>query len=203
MNPSHDAGADTPPGGTVTVLLQAFQQGDREAVGQLWGRYFDRMVRLARQKLGLAPRRAADEEDVALSAFDSFCQGLESGRFDRLENRDDLWHLLIVLTVRKAINLIEREARQKRGGGAAAVTGPEALQVLVGREPPAAVAAAMNEECDRLLGVLGDDTLRKLVVLKLEGHTNDECAAQLNCARATVYRMLNLTRQIWQQEVQA
>jgi len=44
-------------------------------------RYFRRLVGLARKKLRAAPRRAADEEDVALSAFDSFCRGAEQGRF--------------------------------------------------------------------------------------------------------------------------
>ena len=49
-------------------------------------------------------RRAADEEDVALSAFDSFCRGAEQGRFPQLDGRDDLWHLLVVITVRKKPN---------------------------------------------------------------------------------------------------
>ena len=67
------------------------------------------------------PRRrpgcAADEEDVALSAFDSFCRGDGAGRFPRLDDRDDLWRLLLLLTARKAAHLIRDEFR----AGAAAV----------------------------------------------------------------------------------
>src|SRR5262249_36398416 len=63
------------------------------------------------------PRRAADEEDVALSALASFCRGAEQGRFPRLEDRDDLWALLVVIAARKAVDLRQREGRQKRGGG--------------------------------------------------------------------------------------
>ena len=48
-----------------------------------------------------APRRASDEEDVALSAFQSFYQGIARGRFPQLEDRDNLWRLLITITARK------------------------------------------------------------------------------------------------------
>jgi hypothetical protein len=49
---------------------------------------------LARAKLGGQPRRVADADDVVVSAFASFCRGAELGRFQRLEDRDDLWQVL-------------------------------------------------------------------------------------------------------------
>jgi hypothetical protein len=61
--------------GSVTHWLGQLQAGDPAAAQQMWQRYFPRLVELARQKLRVALRRAADEEDVALSAFDSFCRG--------------------------------------------------------------------------------------------------------------------------------
>src|SRR5262249_44003183 len=78
--------------------------------------YFRRLVGLARKKLRAAPRRAADEEDVALSAFDSFCRGAEQDRFPQLHDRLDLWQLLVLLTARKAVDLAQPERRQNRGG---------------------------------------------------------------------------------------
>src|SRR5262245_21852756 len=102
--------------GTVSQWLDQLKAGDRAGVQKLWERYFRQLVGLARGKLAGAPRRAADEEDVALSAFDSFCRAAERGRFPRLEDRDDLWRLLAVLTERKAIGLRRREGRAKRGG---------------------------------------------------------------------------------------
>src|SRR5438094_451722 len=83
--------------GSVTGWLGQMRQGEPDAVQRLWERYFVRLVGLARQRLRDAPRRAADEEDVALSAFDSFCRGAEAGRFPLLEDRDSLWRLLVVL----------------------------------------------------------------------------------------------------------
>ena len=106
------------PEGSVTRWLGQLQAGEPAAAQQLWERYFRRLVGLARKRLQGAPRRAADEEDVALSAFDSFCRGAERGRFPDLADRDGLWRLLVVMTARKATHLRRDEGRQKRGGGA-------------------------------------------------------------------------------------
>ncbi len=53
-----------------------------------------------------------------MSAFASFCNGVERGRFPRLANRDDLWRLLVTITARKSMHLARDERSQKRGGGA-------------------------------------------------------------------------------------
>src|SRR5262249_3160974 len=101
--------------GSVTAWIDQHCAGDHDATQQLWQRYFQRLVELARKKLRGAPRGMADEEDVALSALDSFFRGAEQGRFPQLHDRDDLWYLLLVITERKAIDLVNHEKAQKRG----------------------------------------------------------------------------------------
>src|SRR4051812_48283 len=91
--------------GSVTLYLRRLREGDRLALQKLWEGYFARLVGLARTRLRGVPRQAADEEDVALSAFDSFYRGVEEGRFPRLDDRNDLWQVLVLLTARKASNL--------------------------------------------------------------------------------------------------
>src|SRR5262245_52572189 len=81
--------------GSVTRWLGRLQQADPAAAQRLWERYFPQLVRLAHQKLRGAPQAVADEEDVALSAFDSFCRNAERGRFPELLDRDGLWRLLV------------------------------------------------------------------------------------------------------------
>ncbi len=103
--------------GSVSRWLNELKAGDEVAAQKLWEGYFHRLVALARMKLRGAQRRAEDEEDAALSAFDSFCRGVEQGRFPQLSNRDELWRLLVIITARKAYDLAEREGRLKRGGG--------------------------------------------------------------------------------------
>src|SRR5712692_3346982 len=99
---------------SVTLWISQLKAGDHTAAQKLWDRYFHRLVGLARKKLQAAPRAAANEEDVALSAFASFCRATQNGRFRRLGDRDELWPLLVVITARKAFRVVEHE--KARGG---------------------------------------------------------------------------------------
>jgi hypothetical protein len=105
--------------GSVTRWLGGLKAGDEAAAQQLWERYFARMVGLARDKLRAGRRSdmASDEEDAALSAFDSFCAGAARGQFPALGDRDDLWRLLALITARKVFAQARRGHRLKRGGG--------------------------------------------------------------------------------------
>src|SRR5579875_3725647 len=102
---------------SIIRCLGMLRSGDRAAADRLWGAYMGRLIGLARARLGGTARRAADEEDVALSAFDSFYRRAEAGQFPRLSDRDDLWQVLVLITERKAIDLMRREGRQSRGEG--------------------------------------------------------------------------------------
>jgi DNA-directed RNA polymerase specialized sigma24 family protein len=187
--------------GSVTHWLGPLQAGDPAAAQQLWERYFRRLVGLARARLRGAPRRAADEEDVALSAFDSFCRHAEQGRFPQLADRDGLWRLLVTITARKAAHQVRDECRQKRGGGAAPAGDAEAvLAEALSREPDPEFAAGVAEECQRLLDRLGDRDLRAVALLRMEGYSVEEVAEKLGCAPRSIKRKLALIRTVWEKE---
>src|SRR6516164_7723319 len=160
--------------GSVTVWIGQLRAGDRDAAQPLWQGFYKPMVALARKKLRGAPRGMADEEDVALSAFDSFCRGIEKGRFPQLNDRDDLWHLLLVITERKAIDLVNHEKAQKRGEGLvrhecslardSSVTAP--FDHIASPEPTPEMVAQFIDECRRLLDALEDETLRAVALAK-------------------------------------
>ena len=101
----------------ITRWLERVEQGDSEAEQVLWDHYFMKLVWIARQNLLGAVRRTVDEEDVALSAMNSFYRGGREGRFDQLKDRDELWKLLLTITIRKAGLARRTFGRQKRGGG--------------------------------------------------------------------------------------
>jgi hypothetical protein len=159
---------------SVTLWLRQLEAGDPAAAHPLWERYFPQLVHLARGKLRGARLRAADEEDVALSAFDSFCRGVAQGRFPQLNNRNNLWGLLFTLTERKAIDLAQYEGRQKRGGGrlggeSALPHSPEEGRGLEQIAGPLRIAFARHP-----LGFLGRDvpvTQPGAEVSPVEGHS--------------------------------
>jgi DNA-directed RNA polymerase specialized sigma24 family protein len=194
--------------GSITGWIAGMKAGDLAAAQPLWERYFARMVIQARGRLRTSGWRgrdaASDEEDAALSAFDSLCVGLVRGQFPQLADRDDLWRLLVVITTRKVRAQTRRQLRQKRGGGkvqpACDVDEPDTdddlLVRAVGSEPTPEFAAMVAEQYRVLLDRLGDDVLRKVAVLRMEGYTTDAVADQLGCSRRTVARQLALIRRI-------
>jgi DNA-directed RNA polymerase specialized sigma24 family protein len=192
----------------VTACIDQLRAGDRAAAQLLWQCYFHRLVGLARKKLRRAPRGMADEEDVALSAFDSFCRGAEQGRFPQLFDRDDLWHLLLVIVERKAIDLVNHEKAQKRGkglvrhegslAGDSPITAP--FDKIAATEPTPEQAVQVAERLRALLAVLENDRQRAVAVAKMEGYTNEETSKRINCAVPTVERDLRRIRKIWGKE---
>jgi hypothetical protein len=136
--------------GSITRWIGQLHAGDQTAAQPLWEHYFQQLVELAHRKLHGARHRVADEEDVALSAFDSFCRGLKRGRFPDLRDRDNLWKLLVVLTARKACHLLRDQQRLKRGGDVATGADGE-LEMVASQEPTPEFAAEVADNCQRLL----------------------------------------------------
>jgi DNA-directed RNA polymerase specialized sigma24 family protein len=190
--------------GEVTALIERLKSGDREAVQPLWERYFRRLVGLAQAKLKGARHPDRDGEDVALSAFDSFCRAAERGRFPRLDDSSDLWQLLALITCRKAADLIDycKRAKRRLEVGESNLGPPpgeagRAIEQVAAQEPTPGEAAELAEGCGRLLGLLEDGRLRQIADWKLEGYTNAEIARKLGRSEVTVERSLQLIRATW------
>jgi RNA polymerase sigma factor (sigma-70 family) len=194
--------------GSITHWLVALKAGEQQAAQPIWERYHAQLLALARGRLRTLRRREADEEDVVQNAFHSFFKGVARGCFPRLDDRDNLWRLLVVITARKALDQIKRErSRTPRTGTILdesridPARGEETvLQQIVGTEPTPEFAAQVVEQYQILLDQLGDEGLRQVALLKMEGHTSDEIAAQLACSRRTVARKLDTIRIIWEKE---
>lgn len=102
---------------SVSELLRQLKLNQSTAAHQLWNRFIDQLIRAASRHLRNLPRRAVDEEDVAVTAFEAFLRGNREFRFNQLETREDLWQVLAMLTERKATEVLRREQADKRGGG--------------------------------------------------------------------------------------
>lgn len=194
----------------ITTWIEGIRAGNAAEIRRLWDQYFDRLVRLAGSRLPSHCRRAFDEEDVAISAFRSFCDRAGRGQFPRLGDRDDLWRLLATITVRKALETVRHQTRRKRGGGnvlgeSALLArggdgdGPGVAEVL-SREPTPEEVARFADDYRRFLDRLSEPTLRNVALLRLEGRTTQEIAQALDVSTKTVDRKLRLIRAIWSED---
>jgi DNA-directed RNA polymerase specialized sigma24 family protein len=196
---------------SVTGWLDKLRSGDEInlAAREIWRRYFRLVVQLARVRLRASPRGMADEEDVAVTVMDSFYRGVIAGRFPRLAGRDDVWRLLATITARKASNQRRRAlpARGRPGlgpdltsdapGAPLGVSETAGLDLLIGHEPGPESVAQQNDLHRRLLDALRDDSLRQVVLLKMEGYQNAQIAIRLGCGLRTVERKLDVIRKLW------
>lgn len=193
---SDDAASYVQDGGSVTACIAALRQGDQQAIEPIWNSYFPRLVNYARTVLGRFRSRFADEEDAALSALATFWQRFAAGQFPNLRDREGLWKLLSLITVRKVRRYQEAERTAKRGGGAN-VTNYSGDWDELGEVS----TDSLDREAEELLEILVDDELRSIALLKLMECTNPEIAEQLGISLRSVERKLRLIRTIWLESI--
>ena len=184
---------------SVTNWIVALRDGDHIAAQNLWTFLRRRLVSHAERRVDRAG--SYDEEDVALSAFGVLCAGIQEGRYDEIDNRDDLWRLLAVITTNKARKRALHENRVKRGGKFSRIADEEAFfETVTSVDPPPDLVISMQEECERMLNLLGQDELKMVVLLKVEGYTNEEIGKAIGCTRRSVQRRLALVKNIWTED---
>lgn len=198
---------------SVSKWIADLKEGESDATQRLWERYAMQLVDLARRRLKDSPKRIADEEDLALSVFHSLCRGAAAGRFQNVRNRDDLWWLLLAITKQKVVDHIRRETAQKRGSGrihsesglndSSDDSHGFALDRLVGEDPTPEFVVMLDEQHQRLLGLLRDDHLRRIAVSRIEGFTVPEIAADFRVTTRTIERKLQLIRNAWSKELES
>ena len=189
--------------GSITRLVLGVRDGSNSAATQLWDHFASKLYRLAetrlRNKSGMC-----GSEDIALDAFYSFLKGQQNGRFSELTTRDQAWRMLAVIVIRKAINALRYEHRQRRNR---ASTVPRATVDLAAQAHSTEEtlspyfhegAHSLNEIMEELLAKLDDIQLRQIAIDKLFGYTNQEIARKQGCSLATVERRLRLIRARWE-----
>jgi len=189
-----------PPGQPVAFFIYELQNGNQDNAQRIWDHFYRRLLPLVRKYLHQRVRRVIEEEDVAIRAMDQCFQQLQAEYVPSIKDRDNLWALLAIITERRALNANRDLMNQKPGGGNAgglsvftklddSVAG--ALEQSV-----AEMGALMAEDFDCLMKVLELDH-QAVASLKLQGYSNREIAAKMQCAVVTVERKLNRIRKKW------
>lgn len=190
---------------SVTRFIEGLKADDPQAAGQIWQRFFDRLLPLARARLRGLNDKTVDEEDILVSVFDRFFQAAADQRFAELNDRDDLWQILIMLTDRRVAEQYRKSGAQKRGGDHVrrlddlAAPGQD-LRELADGDPDPRFVAAFNDSLAFALRQLVDDKAREVALLRLEGFENQEIADRLQISLSSVERKLRVVREMWQEE---
>lgn len=191
--------------GSVTSWLVRVDSVDRDnAATLLWNRFAYRLVRVARRQLRNIDQRMYDEEDLALSTLNEFLNRRSKGQFARLSSRQDLWRLLVSISLSKSRNQRRYLSRMKRSPGVPSV-GLELESALSDRDrddfdSPEWIVT-MADQCSYLLSLLdrqdASGRLRQIALMRLEGWSVVRIAKVLGCTRRTVGVRLELIQAVW------
>lgn len=172
-------------------LLSLLSARNDDAARQVFDRYVNRLIGLARNRLSARMSRRVDPEDVVQSAFRSFFRKAGDSAFE-LEETGDLWRLLVVITLNKLHRRVEHHQAAKRNmsrevHAAQEEDGPTVDFVSGVDEPIAAV-----ELEDELAHITSDFSAQQqqMVELRLQGYQLQEIADEVGMSERTVRRTI-------------
>jgi RNA polymerase sigma-70 factor (ECF subfamily) len=181
-------------------LLDLWRAGDEDAARQLFDRYVDRLVGLARRRISQRLASRVDPEDVVQSVFRTFFGRLKAGQFV-IEDQDALTKLLVRITVHKTLRQVEYHQAAKRATKAETTQGSqshERMQQLLDREPTPDEANAFLDQLEHFLNKL-KPTERRVLELRMQGYSNEEIAEQLGTYDRKIRRVMERIRELAEQ----
>jgi RNA polymerase sigma factor (sigma-70 family) len=182
------------------TLVARWRAGDQQAAAELFRRYVTRLTALARSRLSAQLAGRVDPEDVVQSVYRCFFADARAGRYE-VERGGDLWQLLVTITLHKLQEQVRQNSRRKRAVQRQQNFGSEeslmGLQPhMLGHEPSPVEALALADQLDQLMRDL-EPLHRRMLELRLPGHTVEEIAAATERTERTVRRVLDrITQQL-------
>lgn len=169
-----------PPHHEVAVtlhILARFRDGDRDALNDLYGRYFDRMLAIVRLRLGGRLRAKLDCDDVVQEAFLASLKSVDnfSG-----QSEGDFFHWLCTITENRIRDLAAHFRARKRDVDRETPFSPArpSMQSLFGPindlatfTSPATKAGNAEEvlRLEEAIDCLGDSQREALLLVRYEG----------------------------------
>lgn len=182
--------------GDRTLAAQC-QDGNEEAFEKLYGRYADRLVRLAQSRISERLSHRIEAEDIVQSVFRTFFDRVQGEQFT-FNTEDDLWKLLVAMTLNKLRNKIDWHTAAKRDVSMERpIAGPVSSSVsafdIDGETPSPEAVVAFIDLLEHFMRELRPSD-RKVLELRLQGMTQDEISKELGCTERTVRRVLERIR---------
>jgi RNA polymerase sigma-70 factor, ECF subfamily len=181
-------------------LMARLRAGDNDAATQVFNRYASRLIELARQRLDPQIRSKVDPEDVLQSVFRSFFMHQAAGDITGLENWDNLWALLVVITMRKCGRRIEyfhsasRDVLREEAPVPDTDLESHSDSGTSSDEPTPSEAAILTETLEQLMNSL-EGRQREVLSLILQGYSVPEISSLMGCTERMAYRVLNRVKE--------
>lgn len=174
-------------------LLAAWNQGSQQAADVLVRRYMVRLTALAGSRLSRKLARRIDAEDIVMSAWRSFFVGASPGRFQPSED-DNLWPLLVTITLRKIARQAARHSTERRNFELD-TTFDESTdwRSAVSKDPSPDEAAILVDEVESLFDRL-DKPDREVLTRRLQGEDLASIADAMNRSERTIGRSMQRIR---------
>ena len=188
--------------GKITRAINALSTDREVAAELLWDQFFERLCRFAQSRISMRQQRLIDNEAIAASAMFALLDGIENGRFDSINNRNELWRMLMTVAARKASNARRHHDCLKRGGGRvrgdSVFIGAGGFNLVTQPRHDTDPADCVEVElvCEELLSRLPDDVYRQIALLKMAGFSNQEISGKLGCTTRTIERKMNVVQKL-------
>ena len=177
-------------GDSCTALMGRLRAGEDDAEREVFRRFAEQLLALARRHIEKSLAHRMDAEDVVQSAFKSFFIRHRQGKL-QVVNWDSFWGLLTLLTLRKCADQVEylRAARRDVRREVSALGGQrQPWELAPDREPTPQEAVILAETVEALFRSVEADE-RPVLELSLKGHTAGEISLQLGRALRSVHRL--------------
>lgn len=178
-------------------FLELLRQGDESTAREIFDRYVDNLVALARKRISQRLASRIDAEDIVQSVFRTFFLRAREGKF-QLQEKEDVCKMLARITMHKTFRQIAHHLAAKRNATRdmmGSENSQELLQTLRNHEPTPEEAAELLDQMEHFLAQLRSED-RKILELKMQGHTTLEIAQQLNISDRKIRRLMERIRSL-------
>lgn len=182
-------------------LIDRCRGGDEDAAKTLFDAYVERLLPLARRRISQRLSSRVDAEDIVQSVFRTFFARLKDDRFE-IANQDDLFRLLVRITVHKTLRQIahhkaaKRDPSQELGQSDSA---HEQLLQLLASEPTPEATVSFLDQLEHFMSHLPEAD-RQILQLRMEGYSTEEIAQKIGSYDRKIRRVLERIRDVAQQE---
>jgi RNA polymerase sigma-70 factor, ECF subfamily len=174
---------------------------DTRATRELYDRFAERLLALARKRLSPVLASRVDPEDIVQSVFRTFFGRIKDGRL-RVDDPEDVCKLLMRITVHKTLRQVAYHKAAKRNPCLETGHGEQAqeqLVALLAREPTPEAVVVFEDQLQHFLKELRPEE-RQIIELRMQGYTNEEIAARLGIYDRKIRRVMERLRVIAERE---